>query len=142
MVRVVEDSCGRSCRLPTRAEKVAAIVARIAAEPGITRVDTLADRLGTSVRRLQRSFAEHVGVSPKWVIRRYRGGEDGRAGQTDRDLRRAGTRARHGPGAGPATRTDRSRPELDALTASANEGPVKVSGCGRRPESVARPVRG
>ncbi|MEJ7704830.1 MAG: helix-turn-helix domain-containing protein [Geodermatophilaceae bacterium] len=54
------------------AERVAAIVARIAAEPDITRVDILADRLGTSVRRLQRSFAEYVGASPKWVIRRYR----------------------------------------------------------------------
>ncbi len=32
----------------------------------------LAGRCGTSVRRVQRLFAEHVGVGPKWVIRRYR----------------------------------------------------------------------
>ena len=54
------------------AQTVTAIVARIAAEPDITRVDTLADRLDTSVRRLQRLFAEYVGVGPKWVIRRSR----------------------------------------------------------------------
>ncbi|CAL9620803.1 hypothetical protein SUDANB95_05809 [Actinosynnema sp. ALI-1.44] len=54
------------------AEEAVAVVARIAAEPGITRVDALAAELGTGVRRLQRLFAEHVGVPPKWVIRRYR----------------------------------------------------------------------
>ena len=48
------------------------IVARVAADRGITRVDHLAARCGTSVRGLQRLFAEHVGVGPKWVIRRYR----------------------------------------------------------------------
>ena len=58
-------------RDPT-AEAVADIVASIAAEPDVTRVDALAGRLGMSVRRLQRLFAEYVGVGPKWVIRRYR----------------------------------------------------------------------
>lgn len=73
MVRIVEGFLRAELPPPDpTAEKVAAIVARIAADPDITRVDTLADQLGTSVRRLQRSFAEHVGVSPKWVIRRYR----------------------------------------------------------------------
>lgn len=47
-------------------------VALVAAEPGIARVDQLAARTRTSVRGLQRLFAEHVGVGPKWVIRRYR----------------------------------------------------------------------
>lgn len=68
---------------------VAAIVARIAAEPDITRVDTLADRLGTSVRRLQRLFAEYVGVGPKWVIRIYR------LHEVNRRLHRRGRRATH-----------------------------------------------
>jgi AraC-like DNA-binding protein len=54
------------------AEWVAGVVDLVAAEPGITRVDALADRCGSSVRRLQRLFAEYVGVAPKWVIRRYR----------------------------------------------------------------------
>ncbi len=49
-----------------------AIVERIAADPTITRVDRLATDVGRSVRGLQRLFAEHVGVGPKWVIRRYR----------------------------------------------------------------------
>ncbi|MFI9812370.1 AraC family transcriptional regulator [Saccharothrix variisporea] len=61
--------------LPERdagSEEAVAVVRRIAAEPGITRVDGLAAEAGTSVRQLQRLFAEHVGVGPKWVIRRYR----------------------------------------------------------------------
>jgi AraC-like DNA-binding protein len=49
-----------------------AAVALAAADPSISRVDQLADATGSSVRRLQRLFAEHVGVGPKWVIRRYR----------------------------------------------------------------------
>jgi AraC-like DNA-binding protein len=35
-------------------------------------VDELAEALGIGARRLQRIFAEYVGVGPKWVIRRYR----------------------------------------------------------------------
>jgi len=61
--------------LPARdsaATTVAGIVARVSAEPDITRVGTLADRSGFGVRGLQRLFAEHVGVGPKWVIRHYR----------------------------------------------------------------------
>jgi AraC-like DNA-binding protein len=54
------------------AEQAAAIVARVQAEPQITRVDALAERAGLGVRRLQRLFAEYVGLGPKWVIRRYR----------------------------------------------------------------------
>jgi AraC-like DNA-binding protein len=62
-------------RLPEpdpHAEQAAAIVARIQAEPQLTRVDVLARSAGLGVRRLQRLFAEHVGLGPKWVIRRYR----------------------------------------------------------------------
>lgn len=55
-----------------RAQEAAGIAATIAATPEITRVDALAQEFGTSVRRLQRLFAEYVGVGPKWVIRRYR----------------------------------------------------------------------
>lgn len=39
---------------------------------GITRVEQLARAEGVSVRSLQRLFAACVGVSPKWVILRYR----------------------------------------------------------------------
>ncbi|MEU8607537.1 helix-turn-helix domain-containing protein [Actinoplanes sp. NPDC048791] len=54
------------------AEQAAAIVALVQAEPQLTRVDALAARAGIGVRRLQRLFAEYVGLGPKWVIRRYR----------------------------------------------------------------------
>ena len=51
---------------------VAAMVADIAADSTLTRVDELTRRWGMNVRRLQRLFADYVGASPKWVIRRYR----------------------------------------------------------------------
>lgn len=54
------------------AERAAAAVAQIRAEPRLTRVDALAVRTGLGVRRLQRLFADYVGLGPKWVIRRYR----------------------------------------------------------------------
>ena len=54
------------------AEDVAAIVEAIEVDRSLTRVDQLAARTGRSDRQLQRLFADHVGVSPKWVIRRYR----------------------------------------------------------------------
>ncbi|MCT2585776.1 AraC family transcriptional regulator [Actinophytocola sp. S1-96] len=62
-------------RLPEpdpRAQEAAGVVDAVATTPGITRVDALAGDLGLSVRQLQRLFAEHVGLGPKWVIRRYR----------------------------------------------------------------------
>ncbi|MEV0543363.1 AraC family transcriptional regulator [Nocardia salmonicida] len=54
------------------AERAGRMVAMIADDTSITTVDALAGRCGTSVRRVQRLFAEHVGIGPKWVIRRYR----------------------------------------------------------------------
>ena len=54
------------------AERVADIVARITTDTGLRRVGQLADACGVSERRLQRLFAEYVGVSPKWVMRRAR----------------------------------------------------------------------
>ncbi|WP_250030916.1 AraC family transcriptional regulator [Paractinoplanes maris] len=58
---------------PTPAAALAAsVVARIAEDAGTTRVDDLADEFAIGVRQLQRLFADYVGVSPKWVIRRFR----------------------------------------------------------------------
>ncbi|MFJ7249593.1 DUF6597 domain-containing transcriptional factor [Kitasatospora sp. NPDC098652] len=54
------------------AEEVAAMVERITGSPDLRRVDDLARELGLTVRRLQRLFAEYVGASPKWVLRRAR----------------------------------------------------------------------
>lgn len=49
-----------------------AVVARIEADPAITTVDGLTAVAGLSRRPLQRLFREYVGVSPKWIIRRFR----------------------------------------------------------------------
>jgi AraC-like DNA-binding protein len=61
--------------LPDRdpvAESIAEMVSRINADPALLRVDQLAAATGLSARRLQRLFAEFVGVGPKWVMRRAR----------------------------------------------------------------------
>src|SRR5579875_2339239 len=48
------------------------LVELILNDASVLRVEHLARRSGYSVRTLQRLFQEYVGVSPKWVIRRYR----------------------------------------------------------------------
>lgn len=52
--------------------QVNGIVALIVGERAITRVDHVAERTGVGKRTLQRLFHEYVGVSPKWIIQRYR----------------------------------------------------------------------
>jgi AraC-like DNA-binding protein len=52
--------------------RVGQIVQQIATDTEITHVDELARRAGSSTRSLQRLFGRYVGVSPKWVILRYR----------------------------------------------------------------------
>ncbi|MFV8754784.1 DUF6597 domain-containing transcriptional factor [Nannocystaceae bacterium ST9] len=62
-------------RLPAVDREVARvhrIVARIAGDPELTRVDALVDELGLTKRALQRLLHEYVGVGAKWIIRRYR----------------------------------------------------------------------
>lgn len=54
------------------ASEVRAWVELADADSAVTRVAQLADRVGVSVRTLQRLFAEHVGIGPKWVIQRFR----------------------------------------------------------------------
>ena len=54
------------------AEQVAALVSQITADPGLRRVDQLSAASGMTARSLQRLFADYVGVSPKWVMRRTR----------------------------------------------------------------------
>jgi AraC-like DNA-binding protein len=49
----------------------AAVADMLHAEPGLT-VSDIAARQAVSARTLQRLFARHVGVGPKWVLRRYR----------------------------------------------------------------------
>lgn len=62
-------------RLPERdetVEQVNQIIDWIKTNPTITRVDQVAGRFSMSNRTLQRLFNHYVGVSPKWVIQRYR----------------------------------------------------------------------
>lgn len=54
------------------ARRTAAIAARAEQDRSIKRVGDLADAAGVSLRSLHRLFAEHVGTSPAWVIRRWR----------------------------------------------------------------------
>jgi AraC-like DNA-binding protein len=54
------------------AAEATALVEEIRADRSILRVDDFARRHSVSSRRLQRLFLDHVGVGPKWVIRRYR----------------------------------------------------------------------
>lgn len=51
---------------------VGQIVAAMLHDRTITRVDDVTARFGLSARTLQRMFQRYVGVSPKWVLRRYR----------------------------------------------------------------------
>ncbi len=53
-------------------DEVIALVEAIRRDRRVLRVNDVADRHGIPVRRLQRLFLTHVGVGPKWVIRRYR----------------------------------------------------------------------
>jgi AraC-like DNA-binding protein len=52
--------------------KATEIVYQVAKEREIVKVQDLVDRYGLNKRMLQRLFARYVGVSPKWVIQRYR----------------------------------------------------------------------
>ena len=52
--------------------RVTKIVSTAANDRGMLKVDDLVERFGLSKRMLQRLFDRYVGVSPKWVIQRYR----------------------------------------------------------------------
>jgi AraC-like DNA-binding protein len=55
-----------------RISTINTIVERIIDDRSIRKVDDLLVHTAYSKRSLQRLFSEYVGVSPKWVIRRYR----------------------------------------------------------------------
>ncbi|MFC9894145.1 helix-turn-helix domain-containing protein [Nocardia sp. NPDC127579] len=56
----------------SRAALVNEIVDTVLIDRSILRVDDLVDRFGIGKRLLQKLFREQVGVTPKWVIQRYR----------------------------------------------------------------------
>ena len=62
-------------RLPAedpRAQQLNDLATRIAQDPSITRAEHLPPLCGIPLRQLQRLFRRYIGVSPKWVIMRYR----------------------------------------------------------------------
>ena len=58
--------------MPPAIARLRDLVERLAADPGLTRVEQVAGLAGMAPRQLQRRFRAAVGVSPKWVIQRYR----------------------------------------------------------------------
>lgn len=72
-IEVIESFLRAFQPVPDEAMTLAGrVAARIADDRNITRVDQLVREFDTSLRQLQRLFSEYVGVSPKWVIQRYR----------------------------------------------------------------------
>jgi len=72
-ISMIEDFLRqRRPTLDAQAKLAAEIVYAVAADREIVKVDHLVDRYRLNTRALQRLFAKYVGVSPKWVIQRYR----------------------------------------------------------------------
>jgi len=62
----------RPAQLVEQAREVTATAAVAEHDRSVVRVEQLAAAAGVGVRTLQRVFAHHLGVSPAWVIRRWR----------------------------------------------------------------------
>jgi AraC-like DNA-binding protein len=72
-ISLIEDFLrARRPELEENIRLVTEIVYAVAKNRGILKVEDLVDRYGLNKRKLQRLFARYVGVSPKWVIQRYR----------------------------------------------------------------------
>jgi AraC-like DNA-binding protein len=73
LVRAVEEFLRR--RLPAadpNVKLVGRVVQALMHDRDVARVEDVARRFGISMRSLQRLFRRYVGVTPKWVLRRYR----------------------------------------------------------------------
>jgi AraC-like DNA-binding protein len=70
-------------------ERVSEMVYAAARERAILKVEDLVRRYGVNKRALQRLFAKYVGVSPKWVIQRYRLHEAAERLAADREIGQA-----------------------------------------------------
>nr|WP_246326382.1 helix-turn-helix domain-containing protein [Actinomycetospora corticicola] len=127
-VAVLVDGLGEavSRAAPDRvaqAREVAAVARLAETDREVRRLDQLAARAGIGGRSLQRSFARCAGVSPTWVIRRYRLLE---AAEAVRD----GARVSWTEVAGALGYADQAHLVRDFRTA-----------LGRTPEAYAREVR-
>lgn len=56
----------------TNIHRVNKIIEFVINEPSVHKVGDLSDHFNVSKRTLQRLFKKYVGVSPKWIIQRYR----------------------------------------------------------------------
>jgi AraC-like DNA-binding protein len=69
----VEDFLRRRRPQPdAHVARIAEMVYAVAEDREILKVEDLVERYGITMRTLQRLFARYVGISPKWVIQRYR----------------------------------------------------------------------
>ncbi|HEX6469347.1 MAG TPA: AraC family transcriptional regulator [Streptosporangiaceae bacterium] len=72
-VRAAEDFLRSRRPAPDpNVELVGTVVRALLYDREIARVEDVARRFGMSTRTLQRLFQRYVGVTPKWVLRRYR----------------------------------------------------------------------
>lgn len=62
----------RRPRLPTEAAALRDLVEHLQHDHTMRRAEDAANHAGIELRTLQRQFRRYVGVSPKWVARRYR----------------------------------------------------------------------
>ncbi|MFC9896015.1 DUF6597 domain-containing transcriptional factor [Nocardia sp. NPDC127579] len=70
---LIEDYLPARAAAPDAAyELVLEIIAAMADDPELTRVDQVTDLFDIPIRTLQRLFRRYVGAAPKWVLRRYR----------------------------------------------------------------------
>jgi len=73
LIELVESFLAERWPAPDpQVELVGRIVGALLHDREIARVEDVARRFGIPPRTLQRLFARYVGVSPKWVLRRYR----------------------------------------------------------------------
>jgi AraC-like DNA-binding protein len=72
-IPIIEDFLRKRLRAPdAQAVRATEIVYAVAADRGVLRVEDLVARYQLNKRTLQRLFSKYIGVTPKWVIQRYR----------------------------------------------------------------------
>ncbi|MCU1640005.1 MAG: hypothetical protein JWN03_280 [Nocardia sp.] len=69
---LVEAAARRAVADDTAYRLVLRIMDAMETDRELTRVDQVTERFDTPIRTLQRLFRRYVGVSPKWVLRRFR----------------------------------------------------------------------
>ena len=76
--------------------RLARLVEQAEEDSSLVRAAQLADLAGVSLRTLQRWFASHVGIGPKWVVQRFRLLDATAAAHEGRDVDWAALAARLG----------------------------------------------